>query len=89
MEMPQYEIKAKMQSWVNGYLHEKRLQGKVVNRARLAKVLGCSSSSLSQYTNPECYKKAPWEFQLKLCCLVGRTMFELHPELHDIRLMHE
>lgn len=89
MEMPQSEIKAKMQGWVNGYLCKKRSQGNTVNRAMLAKVLGCSSSSLSQYTNPECPKKAPWEFQLKLCCLMGRTMYELHPELNDIRLMHE
>jgi hypothetical protein len=84
----QLRIKELMSKWLHRYIYEVRQQGKLTNKAKIAKILGCAPSCLSQYLNPNYDKKAPWEFQCKLCYLVGHTMIELHPELNDIRLMH-
>lgn len=79
-------IKIKMETWLNAFIYQKRASGQSVSKADIAKALGCAQSSLSQYTNPKHPKKAPWEFQCKFCCLVGRTIEELHPELLNVRL---
>lgn len=79
-------IKRKMETWLNQFIYQKRASGQSISKADIAKALGCAPSSLSQYTNPKHPKKAPWEFQCKFCCLVGRTIEQLHPELLNVRL---
>lgn len=86
LSLEEQNIKTQMEVWLNTFIYQNRLIGHNVSKVDIAKALGCAPSSLSQYTNPKHPKKAPWEFQCKLCYLVGRTIDQLHPELVKMRL---
>jgi hypothetical protein len=88
MSEQEYNVKHLLSKWLGGYLYRCRLAGKTINRSDVANLLGCTPSCLSQYTNPAHPKKAPWEFQVKLSLLSGKSMLELHPELEAIRIQH-
>ncbi|MBE1301885.1 MAG: hypothetical protein GJ680_18520 [Alteromonadaceae bacterium] len=81
-------IKRKLSDWLGEFLSRSRQAGKRHNRHSVAQMLGITDSCLSQYTNPSNSKKAPWEFQVKMCFLVGKSIIELHPELNEIRIQH-
>lgn len=88
MTQQDMSVKTKISHWLNDYLYRCRRAGKALNRNDLASILGCTASCLSQYTNQANPKKVPWEFQSKVCLLVGKSIIQLHPELEDIRSRH-
>jgi DNA-binding XRE family transcriptional regulator len=74
-------IKRKLNSWLHEHIHKMRRDGLNPTKSFIAKTLGVSKSSFSQYTNPDTAKKAPWEFQCKLCFILGKSIEDLHPEI--------
>lgn len=79
--MPIDPIKRQLETWLNQHIANMRKQGYKVNRTQIAKIIGVPTSSFSQYTNSKNRKKVPWQFQYKLCSLLGKPMEVLHPEV--------
>jgi len=87
-ESQDIKIKIQLAKWINGYIYKTRGIGNKCNRVTIAKQLRVSEPLFCQYTNVKSEKKAPLEFQLKVCFLTGHSIIELHPEYEEYRILH-